>query len=96
MNIDSSGKLFFQSANSGCVGNGALAPHLSGTADTDDVTLTMKNCDGAYAYLSGQYAGLGLYSASSYWNYDSQLRMWLSKPTAETRPAALTTLGEPL
>ena len=96
MNIDSSGKLFFQSANSGCVGNGALVPHLDGTADTYDVTLMMENCNGAYAYLNGQYDGLALFTASSYWDYDSNLRMWLSKPTAETPPAALTTLGEPL
>ena len=94
MNIDSSGKLFFQSANSGCIGNGALVPHLDGAADTYDVTLMMENCNGAYAYLNGQYDGLALFTASSYWDYDSLLRMWLSKPTGETPPAALTTLGE--
>jgi hypothetical protein len=96
MHIDSSGKLFFQSANSGCVGNGALVPHLDGAADTYDVTLMMENCNGAYAYLNGPYDGIGLFTASSYWDYDSQLRMWLSKPTEETPLAALTTLGEPL
>jgi hypothetical protein len=96
MNIDSSGKLFFQSGNSGCVGNGTLVPHLDGAADTYDVTLMMENCNGAYAYLNGQYDGLALFTASSYWDYDYQLRMWLSKPTGETPPAALTTLGEPL
>ena len=96
MNIDRSGKLFFQSANSACVGNGALVPHLGGAADTYDVTLMMQNCTGAYAYLNGQYDGLALYTASSYWDYDSQLRMWLSKPTGETPPAALTMLDEPL
>lgn len=96
MNIDSSGKLFFQSANSACVGNGALVLHLDGAADTYDVTLMMQSCNGAYAYLNGQYDGLALYTASSYWDYDSQLRIWLSKPTGETPPAALTMLGEPL
>ena len=96
MNIDSSGKLFFQSANSACVGNGALVPHLDGAADTYDVTLMIQNCNGAYAYLNGQYDGLALYTASSYWDYDSQLRTWLSKPTGATPPAALTMLGEPL
>jgi hypothetical protein len=95
MNIDSSGKLFFQSANSGCVGNGALVPHLDGAADTYDVTLMMENCNGAYAYLNGQYDGLALFTASSYWDYHYLLRMWLSKPTGETPPAALTMLGEP-
>jgi hypothetical protein len=96
MNVDSSGKLFFQSANSGCVGSGALVPHLDGAGDTYDVTLMMENCNGAYAYLNGQYDGLALYTASSYWDYDSLLRMWLSKPTGEPPPAALTMLGEPL
>lgn len=94
MNIDSSGKLFFQSAHSGCVGNGALVPHLNGAADMYDVTLVMENCNGAYAYLNGQYDGLALFTPSSYWDYDGLLRMWLSKPGGETPAAALTTLGE--
>jgi hypothetical protein len=96
MSIDSSGRLSFQSASSGCVGNGALVPHHGGAADTYDATLTMENCSGAYAYLNGQYDGLALYTASSYWDYDSLLRMWLSRPLGQTPPAALTTLGEPL
>jgi hypothetical protein len=96
INIDSSGKLFFQSANSACIGNGALVPHLNGAADTYDVTLMMQNCNGGYAYLNGPYEGLALYSASSYWDYDSELRMWLSKPAGETPPAALTMLAQPL
>lgn len=96
MSIDGTGRLSFQSASSRCVGNGALVPHLGGGADTYDATLTMENCSGAYAYLNGQYDGLALYTASSYWDYDSLLRMWLSKPMGQTPPAALTTLGEPL
>jgi hypothetical protein len=32
MSFDSSGKFFFQSANSGCVGNGMLVPTLDGSA----------------------------------------------------------------
>jgi len=96
VNIDSSGKLFFQSANSGCVGNGALVPHLDGADDTYDVTLLMENCNGAYAYLNGQYDGLALPTSSSYWDYDTLLRIWLSKPAGQTPPAALTMLGLPL
>ncbi len=53
--INSSRDLSFQSASSGCVGNGALVPHRDGTDDTYDVTLTMGNCNGAYARLNGQY-----------------------------------------
>lgn len=96
MNVDSGGNLSFQSASSGCVGNGALVPHLNRANDTYDVTLTLADCNGVYDYLNGQYDGLALYTASSYWDYDSLLRMWLSKLHGETRPAALTTLGEPL
>jgi hypothetical protein len=79
MNVDSAGKLFFQSAKSGCVGNGALSAHLDGSADTLDVTLQMENCSGAYAYLNGSYAGLALLTSSSVWDYDALLRVWLSK-----------------
>ena len=56
----------------------------------------MQNCTGLYIYLNGPYDGLALFTASSYWDYDSQLRMWLSKPTGEALPAALTMLEEPL
>lgn len=94
MNVDRSGNLTFQSAGSGCVGNGALTPHLGGADGVYDVALTLENCNGAYTYLNGRYDGLALYTASSYWDYDSLLRMWLSNPTGETPPAALTTLGE--
>jgi hypothetical protein len=96
VNFDSSGRFFFQSAASGCVGNGTSVARSDGSANTYDVTLMMENCKGAYAYLNGQYDGLALYTTSSYWDYDSLPRMWLSKPTGETPPAALTTLGEPL
>ena len=96
LSFDSGGRWFFQSAASGCVGNGTSVARPDGTVGTFDITLMMENCNAAYAYLNGQYDGLALYTASSYWDYDSLLRMWLSKPTGETPPAALTTLGEPL
>jgi hypothetical protein len=96
MNSDNKGMLTFQSASSGCVGNGALVPHLDGSADIYDVSLAIENCNGPYAYLNGHYDGLALYTSSTYWDYDGLLRMWLSKPSGMTPPAALTTLGEPL
>jgi hypothetical protein len=95
MNFDSSGRFSFQSAASGCVGNGTAVASHDG-AGAFDVTLLMENCTGPYTYLNGQYDGLALYTASSYWDYDANLRMWLSKPTGDTPPAALTTLAEPL
>jgi hypothetical protein len=93
MNVDSTGRFFFQSAASGCVGNGTSVARPDGTIGTFDITLLMENCTGPYAYLNGQYDGLALYTESSYWEYDANLRMWLSKPTGETPPAALTTFA---
>jgi len=94
VNIDGSGRLFFQSSGSNCVGNGTLAPHSAGPANISDVTLLMESCSGAYAYLNGTYGGLGLVTSSSCWDYDGLLRIWLSKGSGEGSPAAITMLGE--
>jgi hypothetical protein len=96
VNLDSSGRLFFQSPGSGCVGNGTLAPHAAGPAGIYDVTLLMESCSGAYAYLNGTYGGFALASPSSIWQYDSLLQIWLSKGSANGSPAGLTMLGEPM
>jgi len=94
VNIDGSGRLFFQSSGSSCVGNGTLAPHSAGPANIYDVTLLMESCSGAYSYLNGTYGGLELVTPSSFWNYDGLPRIWLSKGAGEGLPAALTMLGE--
>jgi hypothetical protein len=94
VSLDGSGKLFFQSSGSGCVGNGTLALHPTGPADIYDVTLSMESCSGAYAYLNGTYGGLALATPSSVWDYDSLVRIWLSKESGEGSPAAITMLDE--
>ena len=94
VSLDDSGRLFFQSSGSSCVGNGTLAPHSAGPANIYDVTLLMESCSGAYAYLNGTYGGLALATASSCWDYDSLLRIWLSKGSGDASPAALTMLDE--
>jgi hypothetical protein len=94
VNLDSSGRLFFQSPVAGCVGNGTLAPHAAGPAGIYDVTLLMESCIDAFAYLNGTYGGLTLASPSSLWGYDSLLQIWLSKDPQNGPPAALTMLGE--
>jgi len=96
VSIDASGKLFFQSSGSGCVGNGTLAPHSAGPINIYDVTLLMESCTGAYAYLNGTYGGLELVTPSSCWDYDGVLNIWLSKGSGASSPAALTMLDEPL
>jgi hypothetical protein len=94
LSLDSSGRLFLQSSGSSCVGNGTWAPLSAGPADVYDVTLLMESCSGAYAYLNGTYGGLALATASSCWDYDSLLRIWLSKGSGDASPAALTMLDE--
>jgi hypothetical protein len=94
VSIDGSGRLFFQSPGSSCVGNGMLAPHSAGPANIYDVTLLMESCSGAYAYLNGTYSGLELVTPSSCWDYDGLPHIWLSKGSGDGAPAALTMLGE--
>jgi len=84
--FDDTGAMFFQSAHSGCVGNGTLI--------SSKVTLTIANCRGAWAYLNGDYSGLAAITSSSVWDYDGLLRVWLSKPAGAMSPVALTMLAE--
>jgi hypothetical protein len=93
--FDASGTFFFQSAGSGCVGNGTLGMPADGSS-VYSATLLLENCNGPYTYLNGTYEGLAVGSPSSRWDYDSLPRIWLSKPRGDTSPAALTMLGEPL
>jgi hypothetical protein len=90
--IDQDGRMFFQSARSGCTGNGALTPHLDGRFAVYDVRLSIGGCDAAHAFMNGDFEGLASESASSYWNYDSMLRIWLSRG-AGADSEAITMLG---
>lgn len=90
--IDSSARLFFQSARTGCTGNGTLAAHLDGKFGVYDVSLNIGSCNPAYASLNGDFEGLASSSASSVWSYDDVLRMWLSTREG-TRPVAVTMLA---
>ena len=95
VSLDASGSFFFQGSASSCVGNGTLTAHSAGPAGIYDVTLLLESCSGAYASLNGTYGGLALATPSSAWDYDSLLRIWLSKGSGDGSPAALTMLGEP-
>jgi hypothetical protein len=94
ISIDAVGVLFFQSASSGCTGNGQLRPHLNGAVNVYDVSLTISGCNARYNYLNSTFDGLATTSPSDEWNYDSFLRMWLSQPNPDVSgpsPPALTT-----
>jgi hypothetical protein len=88
--LDSLGQLFFQSANSGCTGNGVLIPHLDGKFNVFDVRLNIAGCAASFATLNGDYEGLASSTASSVWNYDEVVRLWLS--TDNTPRVAATVL----
>jgi hypothetical protein len=96
--VDSNGRLFFQSAVSGCVGNGALAPHLGGAYNVYEASLTIENCGAEYGYLNGAFEGLATRSDSQssfyctvYSNFDNcaGLLFWLSTREGAPRPAAM-------
>jgi hypothetical protein len=92
--IDAMGVLSFQSASSGCTGNGQVRPHLNGAVNVYDVSLTISACNAPYNYLNSTFEGLATISPSDEWDYDSNLRMWLSQPNPDVSgasPPALTT-----
>jgi hypothetical protein len=89
----SGSQLQFQSANSGCTGNGTIAPHLDGAVFVFDVTLDIGNCNATYARFNGTFEGLASTTAGSVWDYDTFLRMWLSKPDGTEPQVALTMLA---
>ena len=92
--IDAMGMLSFQSASSGCTGNGQVRPHLNGAVNVYDVSLTISGCNATYNYLNSTFKGLATLSPSDEWDYDSNLRMWLSQPNPDVSgasPPALTT-----
>jgi Domain of unknown function (DUF5666) len=86
----------FQSANSGCTGNGTLVPHHDGSFAVFDVVLEIGNCNATYARFNGRFEGLASATPSDVWDYDTQLRMWLSKPAGAAPPVALTMLSAPI
>ncbi len=73
ISIDAVGVLSFQSASSGCTGNGQLRPHLDGAVNVYDVSLTISGCNARYNYLNSTFDGLATTSPSDEWNYDSFL-----------------------
>lgn len=89
-------ELSFQSAHSGCIGNGTLVPHLNGVFNVYDATVDIGNCNATYARFNGRFEGLATTTTSDAWAYDSLLRIWLSKPDGTEPQAALTMLASPL
>jgi hypothetical protein len=98
LNIQPDGSLSFSSPHSGCSGSGSIGPHggVAVAANVYDVRLAVSGCGAPYEYLNGDYQGLATTTASSVWDYDELLRMWLSQNrTSGGAAPALTTLATP-
>lgn len=81
LNVDSEGAIFFQSPTTGCTGNGTLEPHPDGEYNAYDVQLGIANCQGDYAYLNREFAGLATRSIGDL-DWGDWLVLWLATPEA--------------
>lgn len=93
--IDVAGRVQFQSASSGCIGNGLLTPHGDGSYFVFAMELEIDGCRGELVDLIGQYSGLATMSPSSAWDYDGVLRAWLAK-SGGVQAVALTLWAPPV
>ena len=94
--VDSIGRLFFQSPESGCIGNGTLRPRPDGSYYVFDAEVLIENCGADYAFLNGEYQGLAIQPdlAINTWDYYAWLLIFLSVPEGMVPRAAITMLGE--
>jgi hypothetical protein len=86
--IDSGGLMFFQSATSGCTGNGVIQPPQDTSADASanvyPVSLTIENCSSPYDYdFYGTFQGFATPSPSAMGSHDVVLRIWLARQSKD-------------
>jgi hypothetical protein len=94
MSVDSGGRLFFQSADTGCIGNGELSAHRNEHKNLYDVTLKIEGCNGSFVYLNADFEGLATLESVTPWAYDlGILNFWISTPASAPSPAAITFWG---
>jgi hypothetical protein len=101
LSIDGQGRLFFQSSETGCTGNGTMALRPNLDVDLYDVSLTIEGCGGAYAYLNNHFEGLSVIDADAActgcWDGGGALlntpTFWLSVPAGA---AALSFSADPV
>ncbi len=101
LTIDSQGRLFFQSSETGCTGNGTMALRPDLDADLYDVSLTIEGCIDTYAYLNNHFEGLSMMDNDSActgcWDDGVGLldtpTFWLSTPAGA---AALSFSADPI
>jgi hypothetical protein len=80
ISVDSAGVAFFQSASTGCIGNGFLTPHLDGAFNVYDVEMTIANCGADFPNLNGDFSGLATRTGGEAFLSGDWLLLWLSTP----------------
>jgi len=87
--VDDAGRVFFQSPETGCIGNGRLDPYGDGKSAIFTVTLLVESCTGGRAYLNGGFEGLAnnLGGDDAFGKY---VVLYLSRTAEMDAPAAAT------
>ncbi len=93
--VDDDGRIFFQSAGSGCVGNGELIAHGDGSYSVYDVELRISDCGGNFAHLNRSFAGLGTRTVGI-WDWGDWLVLMLDAQEPGLPRVALTMWGSRL
>lgn len=101
LTIDGQGRLFFQSSETGCTGNGTMSLRSNSDTDLYDASLTIESCAGAYGYLNDRFEGLSIMDndagCSGCWDDGVGLlntpKFWLSTPAGV---AALSFFADPV
>jgi hypothetical protein len=94
MTVYSDGRLFFQSAETGCTGNGAFSNYVGRGIN---VQLKIEGCNASFGYLNADFEGLSTQESLTPWGYDfSVLNIRVSTPPGATVPAAITFWGSSL
>jgi hypothetical protein len=97
LDFDGGGRFFFQGWQTGCTGNGTLAPHGASNVNLFTVQLTVGGCIGAFQYLNRTFEGLSVIEPETPWDWwGLGPRMWLSTLHGEPQPVALTLWALPL
>jgi hypothetical protein len=94
MSVDSEGRLFFQSVDIGCVGNGELSDYRNEDRNLYQVRLKIEGCNGSFIHLNADFEGLSTLESLTPWGYDfGILNFWVSTPTGAASPAAIAFWG---
>ena len=93
VNVDTAGRIFAQSPQSGCITNGSLVPHGDGTFNVYDVDVRIENCVSFYEGQNGEFTGLASRSIGDA-GWGDWLLMWLSTKESASEPKAVLVWAE--